>query len=47
VFRRYVEHHARITHNMVDQLDHELFAGWLKLLRGLASELRHGTAVPA
>ena len=46
-FRAYVEHHARITPNMVDEIDHDIFAGWFKLLRGLASELRHGTAVAA
>lgn len=47
VFRTYVEHHARIPPDMVDQIDHDIVAGWLKLLRGLASELRHGTAVSA
>jgi hypothetical protein len=46
-FRAYVEHHARITPNMVGEIDHETFAGWTKLLRGLASDLRHGTAVAA
>jgi len=47
VFRTYVEHHAQIPHDMVDQIDHDIVAGWLRLLRGLAGELRHGTAVPA
>jgi hypothetical protein len=47
MFRTHVEHHLRITPNMVDQIDHEIIAGWLKLIRGMASELRHGTAVPA
>jgi hypothetical protein len=47
VFRTYVEHHARNTLDRVDEIDHEIFAGWLKLIRGLASELRHGTPVPA
>ncbi len=43
LFRKHVKHLARIT----PDIDHDIFAGWLKLLRGLASELRHGTAVPA
>jgi hypothetical protein len=41
VFRAYV---ARTKLNMVDEIDHDIFAGWIRLLRGLASELRHGTA---
>lgn len=44
VFRAYVEHDARTKLNMVDEIDHDIFAGWIRLLRGLASELRHGTA---
>jgi len=47
VFRTYVEHHVQIPPDMVDLIDHDIVAGWLKTLRGLASELRNGTAVPA
>jgi hypothetical protein len=46
-FRMYVEHHARIAPDMANEIGNEIFTGWLKLLRGLAREMRHGTALAA
>jgi hypothetical protein len=46
-FRMYVEHHARIAPDMANEIGNEIFTGWLKVLRGLASEMRHGTALAA
>jgi len=44
MFRMHIELHLRIAPGSTNETSREMFTGWLKLLRNLACEMRHGTA---
>lgn len=44
MFRMHVENHLQNAPGTTNEMSHEMFTVWLKLLRDLAREIRHGTA---